>query len=111
MKEVPGHPSRKSTMETKMKTTKRLTFPLALTTGVLCLGLLAQAQPPGGSDRGRPGPPPEAFEACSGASEGETCTVNTPHGTLDGTCQQVPDAEELACVPNDHRGGPPPREN
>lgn len=94
-------------MEIKMKTTKRLTFSLALTTGVLCFGLLAQAQPPGGSDRGRRGPPPEAFEACAGATDGQACTVETPHGTLEGTCRQVPDAEQLACVPNDHRGGPP----
>ncbi len=90
-----------------MKTTKRLTLSLALVAGVLSFGLLVQAQPPDGSDRGRRGPPPEAFEACSGASEGETCTVDTPHGTLDGSCQQVPDADELACVPKNHRGGPP----
>ena len=94
-------------MEMKMKTTKRLTFSLALTTGVLCLGLLAQAQPPGGSDRGRRGPPPEAFEACSAASEGETCTVETPHGTLQGTCRQARGQDGLVCVPDDHRGGPP----
>jgi hypothetical protein len=95
-------------MEIKMKTTKRLTLSLALVAGALSFGLLVQAQPPGGgSDRDRRGPPPEAFEACSGASEGEACTVETPHGTLEGTCQQVPDADELACAPNDHRGGPP----
>jgi len=97
--------ARTTPMENTMKSRNKLA--LILAAGTLSLGLLAQAQPPGGSDRDRRGPPPEAIEACSGASEGETCTVVTPHGTLDGTCQQVPDAEELACVPNDHRGGPP----
>jgi len=97
--------ARTTPMENTMKTRNKLA--LILTAGTLCFGLLGQAQPPSGSDRGRRGPPPEAFEACSGASEGQACTVDTPHGTLEGTCRQVPDAEELACVPNDHRGGPP----
>lgn len=108
--EHPGHLSPQPTMETKMKTTKRLTLSLALLTGVLSFGLLVQAQPPGGgSDRDRRGPPPEAFEACSGASQGQACTVDTPHGTLEGTCEPARDRDELVCVPNDHRGGPPPR--
>jgi len=97
--------ARTTQTEKTMKTKNKLAF--AVAAGSLCLGLLAQAQPPGGSDRGRRGPPPEAIEACAGAGEGQACTVDTPHGTLDGTCQQVPDVDGLACVPNDHRGGPP----
>ncbi|MEQ9081740.1 MAG: hypothetical protein RLP09_48185 [Sandaracinaceae bacterium] len=52
-------------------------------------------------------PPPEAFEACADQEEGSLCAVETPHGTLEGTCR-APRGETLACVPNDHR--PPPRE-
>jgi hypothetical protein len=91
--------------EKTMNTKNKLAFMLAA--GTLLFGVLAQAQPPSGSGQDRRGPPPEAIEACSGASEGQACTVDTPHGTLEGTCRQVPNLDELACVPNDHRGGPP----
>ena len=89
------------TMKTKTQ------FALTLAAGVLSFSLFAYAQPPNGSQRDRRGPPPEAIEACAGASEGQECVVETPHGTLEGTCRQMPDADDLACVPNDHRGGPP----
>ena len=36
---------------------------------------------------GRRGPPPEAYTACEGLSEGGACSVETPHGTLSGTCR------------------------
>lgn len=102
--------ARATQTENTMKTKNKLAF--IVVAGTLCVGLLAQAQPPDDSNRGRRGgPPPEAIEACSGASEGQACTVDTPHGTLEGTCRQVPDLDELACVPNDHRGGPPRGEN
>ncbi len=84
-------------------------------------------QPPGGSPPGNQGggtnqtfgappvnqsgqspagrtPPPEAIAACNGSSQGNSCQVNTPHGTLTGTCMIVP-TQDLACVP---QGGPPP---
>ena len=92
-----------------MKTKPKLAS--AVAAAALSFSLFAHAQPPNGQQRERRGPPPEAIEACSGASEGQECVVETPHGTLEGTCRQMPDAEELACVPNDHRGGPPRGQN
>lgn len=89
------------TMKTKTQ------FALTLAAGVLSFSLFANAQPPGGSQGDRRGPPPEAIEACAGATEGQDCVVETPHGTLEGTCRQMHDGDELACVPNDHRGRPP----
>lgn len=53
-------------------------------------------------------PPPEAFEACDGAAEGQACTVETPHGTLSGTCQ-MPRGNRLVCVP-ENMPPPPPNE-
>lgn len=57
-----------------------------------------------------PAPPPEALEACENLSSGAACTVETPHGTLSGTCV-APPGRELACMPAHPpggRGGPPP---
>ncbi len=51
------------------------------------------------------GPPPEAIAACEGAASNADCTVDTPHGELAGTCQDLGDV--VACVPAD---GPPPAE-
>ncbi len=61
-------------------------------------------QPEG--DTGQPGgaprkPPQEAIDACSGASEGDACEINAPHGIVTGTCRVIQDL--LACVP---AGGP-----
>ncbi|MGB5811851.1 MAG: hypothetical protein WBG86_15035 [Polyangiales bacterium] len=81
---------------------------VALAAGVLSLNFFVRAEPPGDSGRERRGPPPEAFEACEGATDGDVCAVETPHGTLDGVCRETTRHEELVCVPNDHR---PPRED
>ena len=86
-----------------MKT--RLKVALVLAAGALSLNLLARAER-GGERRG---PPPEAFEACVGATVGDTCVVETPHGTLEGTCRQARRSDDLVCVPNNHRRGGPPR--
>ncbi len=56
----------------------------------------------------RHGPPPEAYTACEGLSDGGACSVETPDGTLSGTCR-VPrrrssQEASLICVPE---GGPP----
>lgn len=66
---------------------------------------LASAQ----DDRPRPPhpPPPEAFAACEAQEEGSLCAVETPHGTLEGTCR-APRGERLVCVPNGPPPGPPP---
>ncbi len=34
-----------------------------------------------------PGPPPEFLTACLGKKEGDTVTVNTPRGVLEGSCR------------------------
>ena len=66
------------------------------------------AQRSGGQKGGqeRKGPPPEAFTACNGLSVGSTCTVETPRGTLNGTCQSPRGEGELVCGP---AGGKKPR--
>ncbi len=52
---------------------------------------------------GHRGPPPEAYTACEGLSEGGACSVETPHGTLSGTCRaprRGPQEEAgLVCAP------------
>lgn len=79
---------------------------ILMTLTALSFGSVALAQ--GSGDRRPPRrPPPEAFEACADQEEGTLCAVETPRGTLEGTCR-APRGEQLACVPNDHR--PPPRE-
>ena len=52
---------------------------------------------------GRRGPPPEAYTACEGLSEGGACSVETPRGTMNGTCR-VPrrgsrQEASLVCAP------------
>ncbi len=59
-------------------------------------------QPTGG---GQGQPPQEAFTACNGLSEGASCSVNTPIGSIAGLCRITPASSQLACVP---AGGPPP---
>ncbi|WP_432735289.1 DUF1566 domain-containing protein [Maridesulfovibrio sp. FT414] len=49
------------------------------------------------------GPPEEAFAACEGLSQGDDCTVETPRGTLEGTCQSR--NERTFCVPKGHGPG------
>jgi hypothetical protein len=61
-------------------------------------------------------PPPEAFSACEGKSEGAECSVSFRDQTRDGVCV-APADEPLFCMPNDmppppsggrHPDGPPP---
>ncbi|BBM01839.1 hypothetical protein [Microbulbifer sp. GL-2] len=55
-------------------------------------------------------PPQEAFDACNGISEGRGCAVETPHGTLEGTCRIPPREEQLVCVPAKVEGRRPLRD-
>ena len=60
----------------------------------------------GGQGNGQQ-PPQEAFTACVGLTQGVACSVNTPNGTLTGTCNLPMNSStttELACMP---AGGPP----
>ena len=70
-------------------------------------------QPPQGGGQGNGGgqPPQEAFDACIGLIQGAACTVATPNGTINGTCNLPPNSStqtttstQLVCVP---LGGPP----
>ncbi|MBI3167485.1 MAG: YHYH protein [Chloroflexi bacterium] len=66
-----------------------------------------QSTGPVGGAQGGQGqqPPQEAISACSGLSVGASCSINTPNGTLSGTCGAPPNSTQLACMP---AGGPPP---
>lgn len=68
-----------------------------------------QTQPTGPAGGGQAGqgsqPPQEAITACTGLSQGASCSINTPNGTIIGTCGMPPNSTQLACVP---AGGPPP---
>ena len=63
------------------------------------LGLFATAQRK---------PPPQLYEACVGAAEGDPCTAETPRGTLEGTCKYLSDDEQLVCWPNGFGDRRPP---
>ena len=78
---------------------------------ILTGGEIDQFTAPGpvqpGGDTGQPGaapgqPPQEAIDACNGASAGDACEINAPHGLVTGTCRLIEGL--LACVPAD---GPP----
>jgi len=59
----------------------------ALTLIALLLCASAQANP--GQQR-RPGPPPEALEACNGKAAGTAVEMRTPRGeTVKGVCRMV----------------------
>lgn len=44
-------------------------------------------------------PPQEAIIACQGLSTGASCSINTPNGTVSGTCGTPPNSTQLACMP------------
>lgn len=81
---------------------------LALTAGLLALAGLAQAQPQG--RQGPPAPPPEAYAACQGQTEGASVTLTLPDGkALQGTCRTMNGT--LVAMPAGGpggAGGPPP---
>ena len=53
---------------------------------------------PGTGLSGLSGPPQEAIDACTGLPRGSACTIDTPNGSLSGSCSLVPSGE-VACVP------------
>ena len=55
----------------------------------------------GGAKNGKP--PKEAIEVCVGQEVGFECTMNTPRGSLTGTCINTPDEKYFVCMPE---GGP-----
>lgn len=44
-------------------------------------------------------PPKPALDACSGKTSGNSCSVQTPKGTLTGNCNYTPDQKYFACIP------------
>ncbi|HKI54776.1 MAG TPA: YHYH protein [Anaerolineales bacterium] len=52
-----------------------------------------------GQNGGAGSPPQEAIDACVNLSQGATCSINTPNGQLNGTCNLPPNAQQLACIP------------
>ena len=67
--------------------------------------VVSYAQPGGGQERGGQNgePPKEAIEVCVGQESGFECTINTPRGSLTGTCMNTPDKKYFVCMPE---GGP-----
>lgn len=53
--------------------------------------------PAGGGPGGHHGPPPGAIEACRDTDAGDACVMDTPDGTLEGTCEESPAG--IACRP------------
>lgn len=55
-------------------------------------------QPQGGPSPMMGGTPPlEAINACSGASQGSSCSFSVPAGIVNGSCQLI--QQQMACVP------------
>ena len=68
---------------------------------ISALVTISYAQQGGGPGNGQP--PKEAIEICVGQDEGSECTMNTPKGSLSGTCMNTPDKKYFVCMPE---GGP-----
>jgi len=84
------------------KTLLNTSLGIMLTFGIAPGIALAQSgSPENGPQRQGPGgpPPQEAFDACASLLVDDACSVETPNGTLEGTCQQAPRDEELVCMP------------
>jgi len=56
----------------------------------------------------RRGPPAAAFEACSGKSAGDSCTVKFREREISGTCESFGGEDRLVCRPTGMPLGPPP---
>ena len=65
--------------------------------------VVSYAQPGGGQKGGGQNgePPKEAIEICVGQEVGFECTMNTPRGSLTGTCMNTPDEKYFVCMPED----------
>jgi len=75
-----------------------ISFALALLLYLAYLPGEACAQGPGG------GPPPEAFAACQGRTEGSNCRFDGMHGIVQGTCRIMRE-DRMVCVPGHAREG------
>lgn len=77
---------------------KQLIVGLVLTLLVAgCLG--SDSRPEGGMPAEGQAPPEEAITACSGMTEGASCSFSGMNGeTVSGTCQTI--ENQLSCVPD-----------
>jgi hypothetical protein len=57
------------------------------------------------------GPPAAAFDACSGKSAGDACSVTFGDRTIVGTCKTIPQDERMVCFPDQPPSGAPPDES
>jgi len=74
----------------------------------LCLAgsALAQDAPPTQGDAPHGPPPREAIDACQGLVDGDACSFDSPHGSLEGSCWAPSEDLPLACKPAGHPGPP-----
>jgi len=63
--------------------------------------VLSYAQSGKGNEGKDRKPPKEAIETCVGQEVGFECTMNTPRGSLTGTCMNTPDEKYFVCMPKD----------
>jgi hypothetical protein len=73
---------------------------------VCCMSAFGDDSTPPKPDDRRPGPPPEAFQACEDKNEGDAVEIVTDRGdTISGTCEKMGD--QLVLRPDN----PPTMEN
>ncbi|MFN4119190.1 hypothetical protein [Acidovorax sp.] len=88
-------------------TARTTTLSATISRTVSCIALCG-FMTAGFAQQGRPtppSPPPEAYTACQGKSEGDTVTLTLPDGkALEGTCRTINGA--LAAAPAGRPGGP-----
>ncbi len=86
-----------------MKILKKIGIVLAVLT--ICTSAFGDDTSSQKSGKRRPGPPPEAYQACEGKSAGDTAEIVTSRGdTLTGTCEQ--EGNKLVLKPDNFKGGP-----
>ncbi|MDC7243422.1 MAG: hypothetical protein PQJ44_05725 [Sphaerochaetaceae bacterium] len=93
-------------MKIKNKITKKILLGLC----ILGVNYSFAMNGPGGGQVGQGGPqngepPSEAITACENKKVDDKCTMQTPRGSLSGTCQNTPDDKYFACMPDDMRRG------
>lgn len=80
----------------------KLGTPVFLAVVLIAFGSMGNAYAQSDSNGGgkkRGGPPQEAFDACASLVENDSCSVETPKGTMEGSCMVSPREEQLVCAP------------
>ena len=87
-----------------MNIIKKASIIVALFSALFVLSSMQNTSFARGGGRQHHGPPPEAYTACEGKSEGDTASFESPHGdTVTGTCEQ--DGDRLVLRPDNPPGG------